>query len=103
MNNEWIENMRKISIQAVEAGKPCNVVLGTVAAAAPLSIRIDQKTTLTGSQVIVPRYLTDHAEQMSIPQIGEVQVTVKNALQGGEPVILIQEQGAQRYLVVDRY
>ena len=42
-------------------------------------------------------------EQMSIPGVGDVAVTVKNALKGGEAVILVQKRGAQQYLVVDRY
>lgn len=48
-------------------------------------------------------YLTDHVEQMSIPGVGDVAVTVKNALKGGEAVILVQKRGAQQYLVIDRY
>lgn len=27
---EWIDNMRKIVLQAVEAGDPCDIVSGTV-------------------------------------------------------------------------
>lgn len=103
MANEWIDNMRKISVQAMEAGKPCDVILGTVTGAVPVSVQIDQKTTLIGPQLIVPRRLTDHAEQMSIPGIGTVQVTVQGGLKGGEQVVLIQKRGGQQYLIVDRY
>ena len=31
-----------------------------------------------------------------------LRVTVKNALKGGEAVILVQKRGAQQYLVIDR-
>ena len=51
----------------------------------------------------IPRYLTDHVEQMSIPGVGDVAVAVKNALKAGEAVILVQKRGAQQYLVIDRY
>ena len=36
---EWIDNMRKIVLQAVEAGDPCDIVSGTVTKTAPLEIR----------------------------------------------------------------
>lgn len=103
MDNEWIENLRDISRQAEEAAKPCNVLTGSVTGTSPVAVQIDQKITVTGSQLLIPRYLTDHVEQMSIPGVGDVAVTVKNALKGGESVILVQKRGAQQYLVVDRY
>ena len=103
MDNEWIENLRNISCQAEEAAKPCSVLTGTVTGTSPVAVRIDQKITVTGSQLLIPRYLSDHVEQMSIPGVGDAAVTVKNALKGGESVILVQKRGAQQYLVVDRY
>ena len=46
MDNVWIENMRQISMQAVEAGRPCDVMQGTVVSATPLAVQIDQKLSL---------------------------------------------------------
>lgn len=103
MDNMWIENLRQIVMQAMEAGRPCDVAFGTVTSVSPLAVRIDQKTTISGNQLLVPRHLTDHTEQMSIPGVGDVPVTVKNALKNGEAVILVQKRGAQQYLVADRY
>lgn len=103
MDNAWIENIRQIAMQAMEAGRPCDVILGTVTSAAPLAVQIDQKTTIAGNHLLVPRYLTDHEEQMTIPGVGNVSVTVKNVLKPGDQVILIQRRGAQQYLVIDRY
>lgn len=40
---------------------------------------------------------------MVIPGIGTAGVTIKNALKAGDKVLLIQERGAQHYLVVDRW
>lgn len=102
MDNEWIESIKKIVLQAVEAGKPCNIYLGTMSGVSPPAVKIDQKTTFTGPQLLVPENLTDHTVQMVVPQLGEVSVTVKNALKTGDQVILIQKPGAQEYLVVDR-
>lgn len=100
---EWIENIKKIVIRSVENGDPCDVVLGIVAAASPISVRLDQKTTLTGPQLLLTRNVTDHMEQMSIPGIGTVSVTVKNGLKTGEQVLLMQKKGGQQYVVLDRW
>lgn len=103
MDNEWIESMKKIVLQAVEAGKPCDIYLGTVSGVSPPAVKIDQRTTFSGPQLLIPENLTDHTVQMVVPQLGEVSVTVKNALKTGDQVILIQKRGAQQYLVADRY
>lgn len=91
---QWIENMKRIMLQAVEAGDPCDLIPGTVVSVSPAAVQIDQKTTVKGSQVLVPRRLTDHTETMVIPQLGEVDVTVKNGLKPGERVLLLQKRAA---------
>lgn len=102
-DTQWIDNMKKIVLQAVEAGDPCDIIPGVVAGTAPLAIRIDQKTTLFSKQILVPRHLTDHSETMVLPELGEVSVTIKGALQAGERVLLLQKRGGQQYLVIDRW
>ena len=100
---QWIENMKRIMLQAVEAGDPCDFIPGTVVSVSPAAVHFDQKTTVKGSQVLVPRRLTDHTETMVIPQLGEVDVTVKNGLKPGERVLLLQKKGGQQYLVLERW
>ena len=62
-NAEWIENIRKITLQAVEAGNPCDFLPGTVIKAAPLEIQIDQKNVLYAEQILVPVSMTDHDQE----------------------------------------
>lgn len=100
---EWIENLRKIALQAVEAGRPCDIMLGTVVKAAPLEIQIESKSILTAGQLLLPQFLTNYGQEMSIPGVGNVNVTVKNALKAGEQVLLIQKRGGQKFLVMDRW
>lgn len=102
-NTEWIENMKKIVLQAMEAGDPCDVIPGVVTGEAPLTVQIDQKTILFNSQLLVPKRLTDHTETMVLPEAGEVNVTVKGELKAGEKVLMIQKKGGQQYLIIDRW
>ncbi|WP_186422806.1 DUF2577 domain-containing protein [Lacrimispora celerecrescens] len=97
---EWIENIKRIVIQAIEAGDPCDVIPGTVIKENLMEIQIDQKTILSNSQVILPKQFTDHAEVMNIPGIGEVSVTIKNGLKAGQKVLLLQKRGGQQYVVI---
>lgn len=53
-DNQWIDNMKRIMLQAVEAGDPCDLLPGTVVSASPAAVQIDQKTTVKGGQVLVP-------------------------------------------------
>lgn len=99
----WIDNMKKIILQAEEAGDPCNFLSGTVVSVEPPAVQIDQKITVRGSQVLVPKRFTDHQETMVIPELGEVEVTVKNGLKPGEQVVLLQKRGGQQYLVLERW
>ncbi|MEY8357083.1 DUF2577 domain-containing protein [Lachnospiraceae bacterium 54-53] len=99
----WVENMKKIVLKAMEEGDPCDVIPGTVTKASPLTVQIDQKTILFGNQILVPEHLTDHAEQMSIPGIGEVSVTVKSSLRSGQRVLMLQKRGGQQYAVIGRW
>lgn len=99
----WIENMKRIVLQAVEAGDPCDVIPGNVVSVSPVAVQIDQKTTLKGSQVLIPKRLTDHTETMVIPEVGEAVVMVKSGLKAGEQVLLLQKRGGQQYLILDRW
>lgn len=99
----WVENIKKIVLQAAEAGDPCNLVPGVVVSVSPPAVQIDQKITIHGKQVLIPQRLTDHKETMVIPEMGEVAVTVKNGLKPGEHVLLLQKKGGQQYLVLDRW
>ncbi|PJJ30547.1 DUF2577 domain-containing protein [Lacrimispora celerecrescens] len=99
----WVENMKRIVLKAMEEGDPCDIIPGTVIKVSPLSVQINQKTTISGDQILVPEHLTDHAELMSIPGIGEVSVTVKGGLQSGQRVLMLQKRGGQQYAVIDRW
>lgn len=100
---EWIENIKKIVMQAVESGDPCDVITAIVLNTEPLEIRIDQKTILSKNQVILPEQFTDHLSVLDIPGMGEMTVTVKASLKSGDRVLLIQKRGGQQYVVAGRW
>ncbi len=96
----WIDNIKKIVLQAIEAGDPCDVIPGTVLKENPIEIQIDQKIILTKTQIILPEHFTDHTTDMNIPGVGEVSVLIKSGLKSGQRVLLLQRLGGQQYVVI---
>lgn len=99
----WIENIKRIVYQAVEASDPCDVLSGTVVKEEPLEIQIGQKLVLHDRQIIRTEQFTNHEENMDISGIGAVSVIVKGALKVGEKVLLIQKRGGQQFVVIGRW
>lgn len=118
---DLIKTIKQSALSAVEASKPVNVCVGTVTAAAPLKISIDQKLQLCTSQLILCRNVTDYTlnatvtmtttatdddDEESEPEttttVTEQEMAVSNALKAGEKVILLRFQGGQKYVVIDR-
>lgn len=79
-----IQIIKQAAIEAVEASKPTKVIYGTVISASPLSIKLDQKFTIPAEFVVLPKRIA-----------GEVFFV-------GDKVIMLQEQGGQRYVLLDK-
>lgn len=122
-HNDFLNLIKKASTDAVEAGKPINVVFGTVISIAPLKINIEQKLTLGTAQLILARNVTDFTVDMTVDHItenrsggagdaeyashnhdyvGRKSFLVHNGLIVGDEVILVRMQGGQKYVVIDR-
>lgn len=124
---ELLTAIKKAAIDAAESTKPVNVFFGRVVSANPLQINVEQKMLLGKAQLVLSRNVTEFKTSISAGNIknyyytgdeesdgttpvspshthavGKIQVTVHNALAVGEEVILIRQQGGQKYIVIDR-
>lgn len=81
---EFVKIMKKAAIEAVDSTKPTNIYFGSVESISPLKINVEQKMTLTKLQLILTERLT------------------KEPLKIGDGVILLRQQGGQKYIVLDR-
>lgn len=68
----------------------------------PIMIQIDgdSKLTLSKEFVVIPEQFTDH--EMEVLDGGRRKIRILNALKANEKVILIRQQGGQKYLVAGR-
>lgn len=121
--NELVQVIKQIASEAIKAGKPAGITYGTVMNIAPLEIKIEQKLTLPAEFFKLTKAVTDHYVDMTVSHVteprgggggyaefashdhdysGRKKILIHNGLQIGEEVILLQVQGGQRYIVLDR-
>ncbi len=81
---ELVKLIKRAAVDAVEATKPVNLCFGMVESVGPLRISVEQRMTLSGAQLIMPGSVA------ALP------------LSAGDKVILLRQQGGQKYFVIDR-
>lgn len=125
---ELVKTIKKAATEAVKADKPVEVCFGKVTAANPIQILVEQKMTLGKAQLILTRNVTDYRTRITggntqnyyytggsppdaptapvspshVHAIGTIEITVHNGLVVGDEVILLRQQGGQKYIVLDR-
>ena len=118
-----VQVVKRAAVEAVEAGKPVNVLFGTVIATSPLKIQVDQKSIYFGKMLILSRNVTDYDVEMTVDHLTEEKgggsgdssfaahdheykgrkvFRIHKALGIGERVVLVRIQGGERFLVWDR-
>lgn len=124
MSNHLLRVIQEVAQNSVESSRPVKVLFGKVTSVAPLEITVEfQQKRLSEAFLVLTRNVTDHEIQMEVnhqvekmsggakdPSFqshihqykGVKPFKVLNALKVGEKVILLQVQGGQQYIVLDR-
>ena len=121
--NDLLNIVKKAALEAVNASQPSDFCFGKVTSAKPLKISVEQKMTLGAAQLILTRNVTDFKTKVTVDWLtetkgggsgessfashthalsGKKEITIHNALQVGDEVILLKKKGGQKYLVLDR-
>ena len=103
--NDIVNTVKGIAVAAVEASQPSDFCFGKVTSTNPLKIQVDGKMTLGSMQLVLTRNVTDYKIKIEIELDGVVQekeITIYNALQIDDVVVLIKKKGGQKYLVTDK-
>lgn len=120
---ELMKTIKRVAVEAVNASKPVEVCFGKVTSASPLKILVEQKLPLGKGQLILCRNVTTYETEVTVDWstnsksggsgeaafashthgiTGRKKITVHNGLVVGDEVILLRQQGGQKYIVVDR-
>ena len=83
-NSNLVQLVKRIAIEAVNASKPCDYIIGTVTKENPLEIKISQSITIDEDFLCL------------------IQSIIENPLKQGEKVLMFRKAGGQEYVVIDR-
>lgn len=120
-----LQVMKQSAKETGDATRPVQVCFGKVTSTTPLKIQIDQKITLGKAQLVLTRNVTDYEVEMTVGEwettatsggggessfashkhgfnTEKKRTTIHNALKAGEEVVLLRQQGGQKYIVLDR-
>ena len=125
--SEFQKVIKKAARDEMDASKPVKVCYGEVTSDSPLKIQVDQKLVLETEQLVLCRNVTDyecdvefslktekldhnHTGVHGLTSTKTLQYEVKNkkkmkvynALKKGDAVLLLREQGGQKFIVIDR-
>lgn len=101
--NPLLQVMKQSAKETGDATRPVQVCYGKVTSEDPLKIQVDQKITLGKAQLVLTRSVTDYEIFYSIPPSTErYKRKILNALKADEEVVLLRQQGGQKYIVLDR-
>lgn len=128
--NALVGAVKQAAVEAVRAEKPMAICFGKVLSASPLSVQVDQKLTLSATQLVLTSLVSDFEAPITMsfntenyyftgakpPEGGTAPVSpshkhavtgkktikVHLGLSAGESVILMRADGGQKYIILDR-
>ena len=120
---DFLNVIKKAALDAINASQPSDFCFGKVISVKPLKISIEQKMTLGSAQLVLTRNVTDFTTTVTVNWdsefksggvnaasfeshnhqiLGKKEMTIHNALQLNDEVVLLKQKGGQKYLVLDR-
>lgn len=118
-----IEIIKMAAVDAVKASNPAAIVFGTVTSISPLKINIEQRLTLDESHLVLSSLVSDFEVDVTLNHVtentsggtgdssfashnhavtGKKTMTIHLGLKKDETVMLLQVQGGQKYIILDR-
>ena len=108
--NGLVVALKRAAKEERENSKPCNIIFGTVTNVSPLQITTEQQLQLGAAQLILARNVTNFSTAVTVSWTtsggdkisGTRTITLNNGLAVGEKVVLVRQDGGQKFLVLDR-
>jgi fibronectin type 3 domain-containing protein len=105
------EQIKKVAMDAFNQSEPATFIYGTVTSASPLTIQVEQKLSLTKEFLVLTKNVIDYEAEVEVDWKtddathtikGIKKMKMKNGLKVADKVILVKQQGGQKYLVLDK-
>lgn len=110
-----LELIKTAGVDAVGASNPVNVMFGEVISINSLSVKVDQRFTLTADFLLVPESImrleidlkhvhsyTDNGSVRSTSEALTEKIVIRPGLNVGDKVLLLRVQGGQKFVILDK-
>lgn len=87
-NSNLVQLIKRIAVEAIDARKPCDYVVGKVTRISPLRIRMAQNMVLNSDFLLLTKSVADDGGN--------------SGLKKGDMVLMFRKQGGQQYVVIDK-
>ena len=123
----FVNMIKRVALAAVKASKPVEICFGRVVGISPLKISVEQKMSLGEKQLVLSRHVTDYETVVNggniqnyyytgtepdtelhpvspqhVHAVGNIPITIHNGLVVGDEVMILRQQGGQKYIVWDK-
>lgn len=119
----FADMVKRIANNVFNSRQPTDIYFGTVTGVSPLEITLDQKTVLTAPFLVLCRNVTEFTLDETVNHLvekyqggshdpsfqahdhqyaGRKPFTLHLGLTLGEKVVLLKQQGGQKFLIIDR-
>lgn len=111
---DMLELIKLAAMGAVNASKPVSLVFGEVTGVSPLEISVEQRLVLNAEQLVLTSNVRDYELEMTVSHFtgesdshfhiyeGRKKFLVHNGLAVGDCVMMLQMQGGQNFVVLDK-
>lgn len=111
---DLVRIIKRIVQDTTENDKPTRIMYGKVISVNPLKVNIEQRMVLGKNQLVLTDHLSRKTTSISVPDwyrdsndniaIGqrEVEVVFDNRLKVNDKVMLLREQGGQKFVILDK-
>lgn len=99
--NDLHKLLKENAQMSVGSSYPVAIMYGKVISSSPLEINVEQRMVLDRSFLILSKSVTDYTGSVYID--GKYHsFTIDNSLKTNDKVILLRQQGGQKYIVLDK-
>ena len=102
-HGDLVRIIKRMVKETVENEKPTRVMYGKVISTNPLKVNIEQRMVLDKNFLVLSDQLTRKSTRIRIPSTNDqVDVVFDNSLKVNDKVILLREQGGQKFIILDK-
>lgn len=102
-HGDLVRIIKRMVKETIENEKPTRVMYGKVISTNPLKVNIEQRMVLDKNFLVLSDRLTRKSTRIRIPSTNDqVDVVFDNSLKVNDKVILLREQGGQKFIILDK-